>query len=116
MEEALRRLVATHGRRKALTDLAGLGWEGDLGPCALTKWTAGDRRRYIRLGCPFSHAPSEKLTKLRRRLDPADLIGAVAENERALWGPLEGVGYGGAPPKGRQGEFPLTELMLRYRT
>jgi len=30
VEEALRRLVQTHERRKAIENLAGLGWEGDL--------------------------------------------------------------------------------------
>jgi Arc/MetJ family transcription regulator len=30
VEEALRQLIQTHGRRKAIADLAGLGWEGDL--------------------------------------------------------------------------------------
>lgn len=30
VEEALRRMVDQHRRRKALNDMAGLGWEGDL--------------------------------------------------------------------------------------
>ncbi|PPQ40170.1 type II toxin-antitoxin system VapB family antitoxin [Rhodopila globiformis] len=30
VEEALRRLVQSARRRKALADMAGLGWEGDL--------------------------------------------------------------------------------------
>ena len=30
VEEALRRLVQRHRRRRALDDMAGLGWEGDL--------------------------------------------------------------------------------------
>jgi len=30
VEEALRRLVQTHERRRAIADLRGLGWEGDL--------------------------------------------------------------------------------------
>lgn len=30
VEEALRRLVANHQRRRALAELKGLGWEGDL--------------------------------------------------------------------------------------
>lgn len=30
VEEALRRLVENHGRRQAIEDMAGLGWEGDL--------------------------------------------------------------------------------------
>jgi Arc/MetJ family transcription regulator len=31
VEEALRRLVLEHRRRLAITDMAGLGWDGDLG-------------------------------------------------------------------------------------
>ncbi|SDR60616.1 Transcription regulator of the Arc/MetJ class [Rhizobiales bacterium GAS191] len=30
VEEALRRLVLEHRRRHAITDMAGLGWDGDL--------------------------------------------------------------------------------------
>ncbi len=30
VEEALRRLVRRHQRQAALSDMAGLGWEGDL--------------------------------------------------------------------------------------
>jgi Arc/MetJ family transcription regulator len=30
VEEALRQLVKNHDRRKAIADLAGIGWEGDL--------------------------------------------------------------------------------------
>jgi Arc/MetJ family transcription regulator len=30
VEEALRRVVATHQRIKAVEDMAGLGWEGNL--------------------------------------------------------------------------------------
>ena len=30
VDEALRRLVTQHRQRKALAELAGLGWEGDL--------------------------------------------------------------------------------------
>lgn len=30
VDEALRRLVRQHRRRKAIEDMAGLGWEGDL--------------------------------------------------------------------------------------
>ena len=30
VEEALRRVVATHRRQQAIEDMAGLGWEGDL--------------------------------------------------------------------------------------
>jgi len=30
VEEALRRLVRRHRRRNAVTDMAGLGWDGDL--------------------------------------------------------------------------------------
>jgi Arc/MetJ family transcription regulator len=30
IEEALRRLVVRHRRRRALENLAGIGWEGDL--------------------------------------------------------------------------------------
>jgi Arc/MetJ family transcription regulator len=30
VEEALRRLVRYHRQKRALSDLAGLGWEGDL--------------------------------------------------------------------------------------
>jgi Arc/MetJ family transcription regulator len=30
VEEALRRLVRQHRQRKAIADMAGLGWEGDL--------------------------------------------------------------------------------------
>ncbi|MFI5014621.1 MAG: type II toxin-antitoxin system VapB family antitoxin [Hyphomicrobiales bacterium] len=31
VEEALRRLVLAHRRRRAIADMAGLGWDGDLG-------------------------------------------------------------------------------------
>jgi Arc/MetJ family transcription regulator len=30
VEEALRRVVATHRKLQAIEDMAGLGWEGDL--------------------------------------------------------------------------------------
>ncbi len=30
VEEALRRLVRQHRQKKAIADLAGLGWDGDL--------------------------------------------------------------------------------------
>lgn len=30
VEEALRRVVAQHGRRQAIKEMSGLGWEGDL--------------------------------------------------------------------------------------
>ena len=30
VEEALRRLVASHKRRQAILDMSGTGWEGDL--------------------------------------------------------------------------------------
>jgi Arc/MetJ family transcription regulator len=43
VEEALRRLVRHHRRRKAVADMAGLGWEGDLG--SMREGRAPGRRR-----------------------------------------------------------------------
>lgn len=40
VEEALRQIVLNHGRRQALKDLKGLGWEGDL-DAMREGWTHG---------------------------------------------------------------------------
>jgi Arc/MetJ family transcription regulator len=43
VEEALRRLVRQHRQRKAIADMAGLGWEGDLD--SMREGRTPDRRR-----------------------------------------------------------------------
>ena len=43
VEEALRRLVAHHRQKKALADLAGIGWEGDLDAMRQGRWTEPPR-------------------------------------------------------------------------